>query len=48
MQDSSAKEIIQKELDELKETFYPLIGMKIDWLSLPGKALLDLSQAKSQ
>jgi hypothetical protein len=39
MRDSSGKEITQKELDELKEVFYPLIGIKIDWLSLPDKAL---------
>jgi len=39
MQDNSAKGITQKELNELRETLSPLIGIKIDWLSLPDKAL---------
>ncbi len=39
MQDKSAKGITQKELNELRETLSPLIGIKIDWLSLPDKAL---------
>ncbi len=34
------EEITQIELDELSRTLNPLIGMKIDWLSLPDKALL--------
>lgn len=38
MQDKN-KEITPKELDELRETLQPLIGMKIDWLSMPNKAL---------
>lgn len=32
-------EISQDELDSLNEVFSSLIGMKIDWLSIPGKAL---------
>lgn len=33
------KEISQKELDELRNEFEPLIGVKLDWLSLPEQAL---------
>ena len=32
-------EISQEELDSLYEVFSPLIGIKIDWLSIPDKAL---------
>jgi hypothetical protein len=34
------EEITQDELKELIKTFAPLIGLKIDWLSLPDQALL--------
>lgn len=37
---SNFQEITQSELDELYDTLKPLVGMKIDWLSLPDKALL--------
>ena len=40
MFNNSNKEITQEELDELKETLNPLIGLRIDWLSLPDQALL--------
>lgn len=40
MHDNINKEITQEELNEIKETLTPLVGLKIDWLSLPNKALL--------
>ena len=40
MSNNSNEEITQEELDELKETLNPLIGLRIDWLSLPDQALL--------
>ncbi len=40
MLSNSITGITQKELDELEEILKPLIGMKIDWLSIPDKALL--------
>ena len=40
MFNNSNEEITQEELDELKETLNPLIGLRIDWLSLPDQALL--------
>jgi len=40
MPDNQNEEITQEELEELKKTLSPLVGMKIDWLSLPNQALL--------
>ena len=40
MSNNSNEEITQEELDELKATLNPLIGLRIDWLSLPDQALL--------
>ncbi len=39
MQDKN-EEITQEELEQLKETLTPLVGIKIDWLSMPDQALL--------
>ena len=32
-------DITQQEISFLRETFMPLVGMKIDWLSIPNQAL---------
>ena len=40
MFNNSDEEITQEELDKLKDTLNPLIGLRIDWLSLPDQALL--------
>lgn len=39
MQSNKNEEITPEELEELKATLTPLIGMKIDWLSIPNQAL---------
>jgi len=40
MRESMNEEITQDELEDLRKIFAPLIGLKIDWLSLPDQALL--------
>jgi hypothetical protein len=33
-------DITQQEIEVLKSSFMPLVGMKIEWLSIPDQALV--------